>query len=171
VIDTTHSKVVIGGAATSTPTTSVTVEFFVPSDPPPYSQGSANLSGADYLAITDGSGIASFFQTFSTSASYQGVDDTRLATHPFNFNIDNTDTIVATATVSTVGTSEFSAPSLATLPGDFNLDGSVDGGDFITWQRNNGKTNAKYWEGDADFDGDVDGADEAIWQANYGHTP
>jgi hypothetical protein len=120
---------------------------------------------------TNGSGTATFFQTFSTSASYQGVDDTRPPSHPYNFTIDNTDTIVATATVSLVGTSEFTSPAAATLPGDFNLNGSVDGADFLTWQANNGKTGAKYWEGDADFDGDVDNADKTIWQANFGHTP
>lgn len=54
---------------------------------------------------------------------------------------------------------------------DFNLDGAVDGNDFLAWQRNVGKaTGATLADGDADFDDDVDAADLAIWRQAYGST-
>lgn len=54
---------------------------------------------------------------------------------------------------------------------DFNGDGSVDGGDFLQWQRSQGKTTgATFPEGDANLDGAVDGADLGIWKALFGGT-
>lgn len=53
---------------------------------------------------------------------------------------------------------------------DFNGDGSVDGRDFLAWQRGFGGSNANPSEGDANNDRHVDGADLAIWQAQYGTT-
>jgi hypothetical protein len=55
----------------------------------------------------------------------------------------------------------------ATIPGDFNLDGQVDGADLAIWQPNFSTTNTGYLDtGDADNDGDVDGADFVIWQTH-----
>lgn len=58
------------------------------------------------------------------------------------------------------------------VPGDFNVDGDVDGADFADWQMNfpisSGATLA---QGDADGDGDVDGADFVVWQTNFPFTP
>jgi hypothetical protein len=60
----------------------------------------------------------------------------------------------------------------ANLPGDFDLDGDVDGVDFGMWQvgypMESGATIA---DGDADGDGDVDGTDFGIWQAQYVPDP
>ena len=48
--------------------------------------------------------------------------------------------------------------------GDLNADGSIDGADFLDWQRNLGTlTGASV--GDADGDGDVDAADLAIYES------
>jgi len=55
-----------------------------------------------------------------------------------------------------------------TVPGDFNLDGVVDGQDFLIWQRNVGNPNAMYHLGDANMDGVIDAADLVIWQSNFG---
>jgi hypothetical protein len=55
---------------------------------------------------------------------------------------------------------------------DFDVDGDVDGRDFLIWQR--GYTlsgNALPGEGDANGDGDVNGTDLAIWQDQYGTVP
>jgi hypothetical protein len=56
---------------------------------------------------------------------------------------------------------------------DFNLDGVVDGADFILWQRGVGRTapRAHQADGDADRDGDVDGADLAAWKTQHGAAP
>ncbi|MAT72264.1 MAG: hypothetical protein CMJ58_22385 [Planctomycetaceae bacterium] len=52
---------------------------------------------------------------------------------------------------------------------DFNVDGLVDGADFLAWQRGNGITSgAALADGDAQLDGDVDAADLAVWQSDYG---
>ncbi len=53
--------------------------------------------------------------------------------------------------------------------GDFDTDGNVDGGEFLTWQRNFGTaTGATRAQGDADGNGAVDAADLGVWQATYG---
>jgi hypothetical protein len=51
----------------------------------------------------------------------------------------------------------------ATLPGDFDGDGDVDGDDLADWRAGYGSDTA----GDADGDGDTDGRDFLIWQRNY----
>ena len=53
--------------------------------------------------------------------------------------------------------------------GDFDTDGNVDGGEFLTWQRNFGAAGgATRAQGDADGNGVVDEADFGTWQATYG---
>ena len=56
-----------------------------------------------------------------------------------------------------------------TVPGDFNLDGSVDGADLAIWRGDAGKS-GQVWAGDANFDNSVDGADLAIWRSNAGKS-
>ncbi len=52
------------------------------------------------------------------------------------------------------------------LPGDANLDGFVDGSDFIVWNSHK-FTNAAAWcSGDFNADGFVDGADFITWNAH-----
>ena len=56
-------------------------------------------------------------------------------------------------------------------PGDFDLDGDVDGNDFLIWQNGYGTASgATVWKGDTDHDGDVDGNDFLAWQNNYGSS-
>jgi hypothetical protein len=64
----------------------------------------------------------------------------------------------------------FTASAIASA--DFNLDGEVDGTDFLAWQRGVGKTvGAKLADGDADRDGDVDAQDLNIWRAQQPAPP
>lgn len=52
---------------------------------------------------------------------------------------------------------------------DFNLDGTIDGGDMHLWHDNIGiATGASFDQGDADGDGDVDGNDFLAWQLQLG---
>ncbi len=52
---------------------------------------------------------------------------------------------------------------------DANGDGTVDGGDFLIWQRNSGKIDANGpAEGDFNFDGAVDAADLDVWKTQNG---
>ena len=53
-------------------------------------------------------------------------------------------------------------------PGDANLDGCVDGLDYITWS-NHYQEDDKWWQhGDFTGDGVVDGLDYVAWSNNYG---
>jgi len=55
------------------------------------------------------------------------------------------------------------------LPGDFDLDGDVDGSDFLLLQQGMGTlSSALYINGDASLDGVIDQADIDIWSANFG---
>jgi hypothetical protein len=57
------------------------------------------------------------------------------------------------------------------LNGDFDLDGDIDGRDFLIWQRNFGSIGVNKDSGDATGDNDVDGNDLAVWQVTYGPPP
>jgi hypothetical protein len=55
-----------------------------------------------------------------------------------------------------------------TVPGDFNLDGSVDSADYVVWRKNLGQSSATFVQGDATYNGSIGMDDYAIWQANFG---
>ena len=62
-------------------------------------------------------------------------------------------------------------PAVSNAPNaDFDSDGDVDGGDFLTWQRNFGidDNSATLATGDANGDGNVTDADFAVWTAQFG---
>ena len=52
------------------------------------------------------------------------------------------------------------------LPGDADLNGAVDGADFILWNTNKFSTNTDWCGGNFDGNGATDGADFIIWNAN-----
>jgi len=55
---------------------------------------------------------------------------------------------------------------------DFDLDGDIDGNDFLILQRGLGLTGqVNNSNGDADGSGTVDSADLAVWEAQYGTNP
>ena len=54
------------------------------------------------------------------------------------------------------------------LAADADADGDVDGFDFLTWQRNLGKTSATQSQGDATIDGQVNGADLTKLKQSFG---
>jgi hypothetical protein len=62
-------------------------------------------------------------------------------------------------------------PRMPPLPGDANLDGSVNGSDFSVLASNFGRTTQPDW-GRADFnqDGSVDGTDFGLLASNYGRS-
>jgi hypothetical protein len=60
---------------------------------------------------------------------------------------------------------------IAGMPADFDQDDDVDGSDFLTWQRNLGKTTgALQADGSANGDGKVDGLDLSVWLQHFGQT-
>ncbi len=59
------------------------------------------------------------------------------------------------------------------LPGDFDLNGQVDGDDLLLWESGVGNFldgMATVVDGDGNEDGQVDGADFLLWQQNMGTT-
>ena len=54
----------------------------------------------------------------------------------------------------------------AYLVGDANLDGTVDGQDFIAWNNSKFTSTAAWCSGDFNADGAVDGQDFIAWNAN-----
>ena len=52
------------------------------------------------------------------------------------------------------------------LPGDANLDGSVDASDFNVWNGNRFTSTAAWCSGDFTADGSIDGSDFNVWNSN-----
>ena len=64
---------------------------------------------------------------------------------------------------------DFADPFQPWVDGDANIDGAVDGLDYLDWAENFGKTGDGTWfEGDFVRDGNVDGLDYLRWAANFG---
>jgi fibronectin-binding autotransporter adhesin len=59
---------------------------------------------------------------------------------------------------------------MATYPGDFNLDGMVNGADLDLWFANAGK-GTKWSQGDANYDGRINGLDFDQWMSHVGLPP
>ena len=56
------------------------------------------------------------------------------------------------------------------LPGDYNLDGTVNAADYTVWRDKSGMSVPAFCEPDGDGDGDVDGDDYDVWKDNFGNT-
>lgn len=57
--------------------------------------------------------------------------------------------------------------TLLPVSADFNRDGTVDGQDFLIWQRGFGQGTMPH-QGDANYDGIIDADDLAVWTVQYG---
>ena len=57
-----------------------------------------------------------------------------------------------------------------TVAGDFNLDGKVDGADYVLWRKKRGhRERRNFMQGDATFDGDDRTTTTCqVWRANFG---
>jgi hypothetical protein len=75
----------------------------------------------------------------------------------------NVDGVVNITDVQTMVTNLF-----RTVPGDFNLDGQVDGADYVVWRKNLGQTGATFVQGDATFNGVIGDDDLQVWRSNFG---
>jgi parallel beta-helix repeat protein len=54
------------------------------------------------------------------------------------------------------------------LPGDYNLDGTVDAGDYLVWRHSKGSTSNLAADGNGN--GQIDDGDFAIWRAHFGEV-
>ena len=77
--------------------------------------------------------------------------------------------LLTSAQVQAVFSATTVAPDPTAGPADFDGNGTVDGGDFLVWQRGFGVGTTPA-EGDADGNQTVDGADLAAWIAAFGQT-
>jgi hypothetical protein len=57
----------------------------------------------------------------------------------------------------------------AGIPGDFNSDGQVDAGDFVTWKKNEGTNNAL--PNDNGLGTPIGLSHYDLWRANFGNPP
>jgi len=75
---------------------------------------------------------------------------------------------LSTLTDNTFLTSSLFSNPFATLPGDYNGDGLVDGADYQVWRSNFGNTTSLSADGNGD--GVIDTADYVLWRDNQGRT-
>ena len=76
----------------------------------------------------------------------------------FEFLLSTGETLVGVIQTAAVG-----------IPGDFDLNGSVDGNDFLVWQRSLGSSASVAGVGaDGNGNGVVDASDLAVWRAHFG---
>lgn len=147
-----------------------TINVFLVSIVPGFSQLGANASAG--IATLGGNGIAYFGGgNLATFAAGREVLAGVLA-HEIGHNLGLAHNTTAenlmqsggdgakgqrlsAAQISTVLGSRFTVPLPQPIPGDFNGDGVVDGGDFLWWQR--GRSPAPLSPGDL-----------AVWKANFG---
>lgn len=129
-------------------------------DPAVFDTNLATFSGID--ALLAGS-TNSYFATFDTTA--EGVFS---ASYTLNFSDENLSGAIGlgSLTLNLLGTVEAAFVDDA----DFNGDGSVDGRDFLIWQRGLG-IGTSLAMGDANNSGTVDEADLLVWQEQYGQQP
>jgi hypothetical protein len=62
----------------------------------------------------------------------------------------------------------FFAEVAASLPGDFNGDGTVDAADYVVWRKNEGTTNMLL--NDNGIGGTIGQAHHALWRTHFGQT-
>jgi len=56
------------------------------------------------------------------------------------------------------------------LLGDYNLNGRVDGADYVMWRNSLGQSITQGTGADGSFDGQVNAADYAVWRSHFGET-
>jgi uncharacterized delta-60 repeat protein len=82
--------------------------------------------------------------------------------------------IVVSGRTETGGANDFALAryhsiDLPQLPGDYNLDGSVDGADYVMWMKLAGSTSVPpYSSANGNSDTVIDDADRGVWVANFG---
>jgi hypothetical protein len=107
----------------------------------------------------------------------QGVPDYRQSAEPHGVGVDQ---VVESSQGVSYGTSilaSMGSTNLSLLDGDADLDGDVDGADFLTWQRNFGygegiiagaSVGAVRTHGDFNVNRTVDAGDLEVWRSNFG---
>jgi len=156
----------VTGAYTQTSTGSLQVELGGTSagNPTEYDQlivtGDVSLDGTLDISLING-----FMPTYNDEFRVLGVLSQGVRSGQFGTitgaSIDNTMTLAPIYDHNgTVGLT-----LIAALPGDANLDGTVNGDDLLVWQANL-FTGNQWAQGDFNIDGTVNGDDLLVWQAH-----
>ena len=136
-----------------------------------------------FQLTNNGQGTAAFHrfqfvntpQTATVGFSVDGVildgswDGILLPSHPSNVQWGNSDQAGTSRGVADYQEVLFEIGPFHEARGDFDGNGTVDGGDFLVWQKS--MSNPLDLAADANGDGRVDDADLAIWRANLGTRP
>jgi hypothetical protein len=56
------------------------------------------------------------------------------------------------------------------LPGDYNLNGVVDGADYVLWRKTQGTSVTAFSGADGDGNGVIDASDYGVWRAHFGQV-
>jgi hypothetical protein len=117
--------------------------------------GNLNLSAVDSLDIS-GAGTGSNWIIATYAGTLSGTFDNVTAGYTVNYGTGTNSQITLNAV----------APG---LPGDFNSDGKVDAGDYVTWRKNNGTNNAL--ANDNGLGTPIGQSHYDLWRANFGNPP
>ena len=120
--------------------------------------GNLSLSGIDILDVTGTGNAATTFTIATYTGTLTGTFDTLNIPSGYTINY-------GTGTNSSI---TLTSPA-AGLPGDFNSDGKVDAGDYVTWRKNNGTSNAL--ANDNGLGTPIGVAHYNLWRANFGNPP
>jgi autotransporter-associated beta strand protein len=131
----------------------------------------AELSGAnaDKLAITgnlDLAALANFLDVTGVGTGGSWIIATYTGTLTGTFE---TITPGYAVNYGTGSNSQITLMTAVGLPGDFNSDGKVDAGDYVTWRKNNGTNNAL--ANDNGLGTPIGPAHHALWRSNFGNPP
>ncbi len=133
------------------------------------------LFGADAVELLVSRRIGSIVDgDFNHDGTYNCLDVNQLVqqiaygTNDFQFDMDGdglVNSVDLTNWLAVAGDAIF-ASGEPVLPGDANLDGLVNGADFLTWNENKFSATAAWCAGDFNGDGFVDGLDFLMWNSN-----
>lgn len=126
--------------------------------------GGLTLNGGS-VALTDAGGLAAGAYTLIDYAGTLGGNVANLGTPtgPAGFTYALSNNVSNTSIDLQVTPVEFG------IPGDFNSDGKVDAGDYVTWRKNDGTNNAL--ANDNGLGIPVGTAHYDLWRANFGNPP
>jgi fibronectin-binding autotransporter adhesin len=118
--------------------------------------GNLDLSAlANFLDVT-GPGTGSSWIIATYSGTLTGTFESITSGYSVNYGSGTNSQI----TLNSTGVS---------LAGDFNNDGKVDAGDYVTWRKNNGTNNAL--ANDGGLGTPIGAAHYNLWRANFGKPP
>ncbi len=161
---------------------SILIDLIIPADGTYYMQVNAysasDIGGYELFAYRFNGGVQILGGDFDGDGDYSCNDvdslvlEISLGTNGSNYDVTG-DGLVNGADL-TAWLAEAGGVELASgnpyLPGDANLDGTVDGVDFVTWNAAKFTATPAWCSGDFDASGFVDGVDFVVWNANKFQT-